>query len=636
MFKWIKLRTVNLPPRSHLRRRWLLALLGVVAVVYLPGYAGPLFFDDLHAIVDNPHVRTLWPLSYALSAPEESTLAGRPLPALSFALNYALDELNPRGYHLVNHLLHLLNTLLVFLLLELSLRLTRSQTSLETQPTRSDLHLAGAIALLWAVHPLHTETVHYVVQRTELMMGSAYLLTLYAAARGWVREHQRPHNRWLLLATLACWAGMACKEVMVSAPLLVLAYDRAFISASWRDLLQRHGRWHAALLSSWLLLAGLNVTGPRSETAGFSAGISPWDYLLTQAGVIVAYLRLSLVPWPQSIYHEVKLQTSLLAALPAGLPVLAGFIVTLWALRRRPRCGVLGLAFYAILAPTSSFVPIVTEIMAERRMYLPLLPVLVLLALAARQWLPGRSALAIALLAGVGWTGLNVRRQLDYRDELLLWQQALAANPDNSFAHNGAGFVLLQRNQPAAALEHLLRAKALSPGLPLAWANLGMTYLQQGQLDEALQAGQQALALREAYPKAHNLMGVVLAQQRRYDEAAAHLRRALELQPTFTEASINLARTCNFQRQFHQTRQVVEQALPLAQPSQQVSLLEQLAIAQAALIDQGDSTAPAQLQTTLEQLLRLRPDHPLPARLRQMLAQPSNATTRAPAAPAPR
>src|SRR2546427_851882 len=218
-------------------RPWLtpLLLVGAGVAAYADSFHGPFFFDDLESIPGNPTIRHLWPPWVPLLPPVHRTVAGRPLVNLSLAVNYALGGLHVEGYHALNLVLHLANGLLLWALV----RRTLAQPRLRAEVGEAGPWLATAIALLWLVHPLATESVTYVIQRCELLMAFFLLLTLYGVARGWT-----------VLAIVACALGMASKEVMVVTPLLALAYDRIF-------MFRRGWALHVGLAETWFVLAGL-------------------------------------------------------------------------------------------------------------------------------------------------------------------------------------------------------------------------------------------------------------------------------------------------------------------------------------------------------------------------------------------
>ena len=447
--------------RSGLGILWFGAVVVVAGVAaYADSFGGPFIFDDVDSIPGNPYIRHLWPLSNVLSAPEQTTAAGRPVVSLSLAINYAIGGLDVWGYHAFNLLIHLLSAVLLFGIV----RRTLKRPTFGSQFARSGPWLATAVSLLWTVHPLQTESVTYIIQRTELLMGMFYLLTLYCAVRGWGSPYRR---LWLAAAVGACALGMGSKEAMASAPLVVLLYDGLFVSGSYAAALRRHGALYAGLAATWIILGVLLASGPRSETVGFGLGIGALDYLRTQAQVLVRYLRLCFWPAPLVIHYGWPVaRTWGESALP-GLVILSLLVGTIWALLRRHWTGFAGAWFFLILAPSSSFVPIVSEIAAERRMYLPLAAV-VTLAVVAVQWGGDRAcrwlglrgpaprfagAGLVIVLAGVFAYGTG-QRNLDYRTAVAIWRDAVDKQPANARVRTNLAGALIQAGQFDDAVQH--------------------------------------------------------------------------------------------------------------------------------------------------------------------------------------
>jgi tetratricopeptide (TPR) repeat protein len=558
-------------------RLGVLLLLCAGVLAYSNSLSGPFIIDDGVTIVDNTHIRQLWPLSRALVADRESPVAGRPLVNLSFAINYAMGGLHVVGYHLVNVALHVLCALLLFGVVRRTLVLPSLHLAERSTP------IALATALLWLVHPLNTEAVDYLTQRTELMMGACYLLTLYAAIRA--REAPQAkngrdlaHTRWLVLAVIACGLGMACKESMVTAPVMVWLYDRIFHEET------RPTRWpfHVALAAMWLVLVVLSWSGPRIHSAGWSAGVSVWMYLLNQALMIVRYLRLALWPAGLVLTYGYPRPLTLGSVLPAVVLVVALLGVTVASLRLAPRLGFLGAWFFVTLAPTSSIVPIATEVGAERRMYLPLMALL-LLAVLALDWLtlhlpslalPGaaRSAPGARAAAAPGtplrpsapaapgtpferrqpvmWLivaalatgcGLATRsRNREYQSGLMMAQTVLARWP-TGYAHLLMATELIAVGDHHAALGQLREAVA---GAPRAHYALGFELIEAGQWDAALDH-LQAFVRQEPemleVVSARNQIGRILLRRGEIDAAADQFRLVLQMNPRFGEAHRNLA-----------------------------------------------------------------------------------------------
>ena len=542
-----------------------LVLLLAALAVYAPALRGPFVFDDRPAIERNDSLRRLWPPAVPLSPPVTAAgAAGRPLVNLSLAFNYTLGGLDPFGYRLANIAGHAA----VAALLAAVLRRTFARTALHDRATA----LAGAVALLWLLHPLQTETVACVVQRNEIIVAWFYLATLY----GLVRCAESPAARtWPVVTAAACLLGMASKEVMATAPVVAFLYDRTFLAGSFAAAWRQRGRLYIALAATWLLLAWLVLGhGQRAGTAGFNVGVGVWPYLLTQCAAITTYLKLTFLPYPLILDYgfrtvsapaEVAGSATLLASL------LAGTGLALW---RRPGAGFAAAAFFALLAPSSSFVPLATQTAAEHRMYLPLAAVITLAVVAADAVLRRRRILAVATLAGAAAT-LTLRRAADYRSEERLWIDTIAKAPDNPRAYASLGAVYIRqerwtearpllaeavRRQPdyadaqndlgavlgrlglnVEALPHHQAAKRLKPDDPDIQANLGVAFVAAGQPEAAVAEFTAALAVRPADPGLLNRRGDALLQARRSAEALRDFETVLRANADDAAAHNNAA-----------------------------------------------------------------------------------------------
>ncbi len=452
------------------------AAAALVALAAIAVYAGslriPFVFDDPASIVDNPTIHDLRRLGDVLSPPGGMlAVEGRPLVNLTLAVNWALGREEVLGYHLFNVALHALTALALFGLVRRTLLLPATAARFGGSATG----LAAAVALLWAVHPLQTETVNAVVHRGEAMMALCYLATLYAVARS--ATSTRP-GRWQAAAVAACVAGAASKEVIVTAPLVALLYDRIFLASSWREIARRRRWLYAGLLASWALLA-LLVRGfyEPGGTGGLAQRLGPWEYLRLQPRNVLRYLGLVFRPHPLVLDYGMESPGPLAAAAPAAAAVAALLGATAWALRRAPRVGFLGAAFFLILAPTTTILPLASQTTAEKRMYLPLAAVLTLVVLggnaAWRRLAAGRAAgrargvpLVAVALAAVALGGLTVRRNHDYRSGVAIWSDTVAKRPDNARAHYNLGRELALRRDAAGALVHFDRSLELDPRQP--------------------------------------------------------------------------------------------------------------------------------------------------------------------------
>ena len=506
----------------------LLVLAGLA--VYANSFSGPFVFDDTYSIPLNGTIRQL---ATALAPPGNgTTVSGRPLLNLSFALNYAVSGLNVWSYHALNLLIHLLAGLTLFGIV----RRTFALASMGERLRGRALFLAFAIALLWLIHPLQTESVTYIVQRSESLMGLFYLLTLYCFIRG--ATGGQP-GVWIPLSVLACLLGMGTKEVTVSAPVLLLLYDRTFLAGTFRAAWRRRRGWYLGLAATWLPLGWLVVgAANRGGTAGFGVGVGFWQYAATQFEAVARYLWLALWPHPLIVDYGAQWVTSISDVVPYAIVVamvVAGTAVALW---RRPALGFLGAWFLAILAPTS-LVPGIRQTIVEHRMYLALAPVTVVLVLGLHALLRRRVwPVLLALAVGGGW--LTAQRNRDYRSDLALWRDTVAQHPGNSGPHLSLGDALFERGQPAAALAQFEEALRLSPGDADAYYNAANALVRLGRMDEAIGHYQAALQLRSDYFDAHTNLGEAFMRTDRFPEAVKQYEAAVLLEPELPEAYYNL------------------------------------------------------------------------------------------------
>ena len=471
------------------RRRcgvWPVLLLAAAGLgLYWHTLSAPFIFDDAVAIVNNPSIREANP--GVLAAPRNTPTAGRPVVNATLAFNYALGGFDVTGYHALNIAIHVCCALVLFGIVRRTLEMggTAEQAFASSAVPRHNLIAFGA-ALLWLVHPLQSECVSYVTQRTESVMALFFLLTLYAAIRALGSNRSR---WWSAAAIVACGLGMASKESMVTAPLLVVGYDWAYRVKPWRQVLASRRGLYAGLAATWIVLLGLSVTGPRSETVGFGHGVTAWQYGLNQCVVVVEYL--GRVMWPDGLLLDYGFPRSLgvAEAAPWALALLGLIGLSIVLLLRRPKLGYPAAWFFVVLAPTSSVVPIATEVAADRRVYLALAGLTVLAAVAGYamieaagqhlggHWqrggrLAGVTSLIMLIVVAASLSTVSWRRAAMYREPVTLWEQSVEAHPRNHRALTNLAVALTAEGRYIEATVHILRAAALNPGSTITTDNV--------------------------------------------------------------------------------------------------------------------------------------------------------------------
>jgi tetratricopeptide (TPR) repeat protein len=506
-------------------------------LAYHNSFTGPFILDDVPSILANPTIRQLWPIWPVLSPPATAGVGGRPVLNLSFAINYAFGATSVEGYHALNLAIHLLAALTLFGVVRQTLR----QPALRERFGTAANALALATAVLWTVHPLQTEAVTYVSQRAESLMGLFYLLTLFCFIRG--TTSPRP-GRWFTLSIAACLLGMGTKEVMVTAPLMVLLYDRTFVAGSVRAAWTQRRRLYVGLGSTWLVLAYL-MAGLHHRGVGYGLGV-PWQaYALTECRSILQYLWLAI--WPHPLIFDYGMNIFLWHLADAAsyalilLVLVAGVVI---GLKRWPAIGLVGAWFFVVLAPTSSVVPIAYQPMAESRMYLPLAAVIVLGVLGIHA-LAGRRTIVVVAVLAVALGTLTWRRNQDYRSEFAIWDDTIAKQPDNPRAQNNLGKILLSAGSVQEAIARLQQALRLKPDYAEAHNNLGIALEQTGRIPEAIGHYEQALRIRPDYAEVHYNLGNALSQEGKLSEATDQYQQALSINPNDASVRRNLATAAN-------------------------------------------------------------------------------------------
>ncbi len=527
--------------------RWIVFALVVATVTaYVPALRAPFVMDDADTIGASSTWTTL----------EGSPTAGRPLVTATLAVNYAInsalgvdqrsDPDGPNkavGYRLFNLFLHLLTGALLFAVVR---RALRERTIPETWRAIAD-PLAGAACALWLLHPIQSEVINYIVQRSEALASFFYLATLYASQRAWDATPSS-RFRWCAVAVVAVALGMMSKEIVITAPLMVMLYDRAFRLPSWRALLQPGQGRGWLYLALWIVCLGTFAVlsiGARGETAGFGVSIPWYKYLYTQCWAIAHYLRL--VAWPVGLSIDYGYTAIYGARGIAGAVLLTVLgVSTLIAWTDVPRYGwfaFLGSWFFLLLAPSSSIVPVASEVAAERRIYLALGAVLVL-AVAAVEWLRRRfaarvsprwlgvtvAAIAIALAVG------TAARSRTYTSAEGLWRSAVEATPENPRALGNLGWALFKSPQPKLdeAQSVFARASLQDSTCHFGCLQYAVVLSHAGRLPEAVRLLERELdvARGQSYVLAQRALALDLMRLGDYPGAIPHMEIVATQFPT--------------------------------------------------------------------------------------------------------
>ncbi len=522
--------------------RWRAPALALAAavlggLVYLNALDNPFVYDDYRTVVSNPTLRH-----------PDNVLAlllwerFRPLVNVTYAVDYALWELEPQGYHLTSVALHAIHVLLFFaaarvIFADRRRRLSRRET--DPDPGPDPVWLAFAAAALFAVHPLMSESVGYVSGRSEVLCG-IFFLAAFLALRGFLLRG----GALRLGAGLLCFVlALAAREVGAMLPFVLAIYDLLLLGGSERERRRRFRRFHAPLLFL-VSLAGIVRLWVffGAEVARLERPV--WQNVMTEWGVLWRYLGLLVLPRGQSIAHPVVPVATPWDAVAwvAGL-ALAAAVAAAWFRRRQEPLLALGAAwFLLLLAPSSTVIPL-QELMTEHRVYAASCGFfLALVAVASRlrhrrfRWLPA-AALAAALAALAAAT---VERNRVWSDPVVLWRDAASQEPLTWWAAYGLGEALREAGRFAESVPVYRRAVELRPLNLDTRMNLGVSLAQLGRYDEAREAFRGALEIDPRFVEALNNLGRLEYLTGRPDLAEEYLARVLAEDPKHVLARLNL------------------------------------------------------------------------------------------------
>ena len=573
-----------------------LLIAGLALLAYANTLHVPFVFDDVKEIVENPVVRNLhyfWNPDAARGLTTYHGLHMRTVAYFTLALNYLVGGTNVVGYHLFNLAVHILTALLVYKLVSRTLGLAFFQKEVQGSTTqnaklKTQNFVPLLVALLFAVHPIQTEAVTYLIQRLTSLATCFYLLSLtsYIDARLDVEEQRTGRAlAWFLVSLVAAVAAMKTKEIAFTLPLVAVLYESVFLRGKLRrrlflaPLLLTMLIIPVGLVGTQRLVASGQPVASILESANMASrvdhAVSRMDYLSTQFRVIVTYLRMLILPVDQSLDHDYPLHPHFLAPevllsflLLATLFGLGVYLVgrgKYWSRLPGPESRVPSLGsrftvhgsriigfgilwFFITLAVESSIIPI-PDVMNEHRLYLP--SVGFFLALVTAAWLLvgklavrrpgiGRAATALAAVIVLALTAATYSRNRVWQDEIGLWQDVIAKNPQNARAYNNLGSYLDSRGDYAKALPYLQKAIALRPDFAEGLFNLGLANAGLKQKDMAIFYYRQALALQPSNPEVLYNLGVVYMDKGMFAPAATVFQEALRLDPTLSQARMFL------------------------------------------------------------------------------------------------
>ena len=524
-----------------------LLLLLVTVAAYLQVFRADFVnYDDEAYVTANPHVQsgltykgTLWAFNVGYQG------NWHPLTWLSHMLDCRLFGPSPIGPHAVNLLLHLANTLLLLLVLNL---MTRS------------LWKSAFVAALFALHPLHVESVTWVAERKDVLSTLFWLLTMWA----YVQYTESPSLKRYGVVTAFFALGLMSKPTLVTLPFVLLLLDY-WPLGRWAQASRRE-RWR--LVRQKLPLFAMSVASSVVTYVAQQRGgaVSPIDELSLAsriANALTAYIGyVGKMLWPAklSVFYPHPGNTPIAHVLAAVLLLAAVTALAIRSARSRPYL-IMGWFWYLIvLAPMIGFVQVGRQAMADRYTYVPFIGLFIMIAWGMEErmgeWGRGRVGdpgprvhpfthspilRLLALLVILACAACTWRQAGYWHDSIKLWTHTLAVTTNNSNAHNNLGLAFNKLDSPDAAMEEFQAAVLIDPQYSEAHDNLGVAYFQLGRIPEAIDSFTQAIRIAPDYAEAHNNLGLSYVALGMYAEAIDEYKLAIRFDPGYVGAHGNLA-----------------------------------------------------------------------------------------------
>jgi tetratricopeptide (TPR) repeat protein len=532
--------------RSPLLHIALIVILGLLA--YSSTFDAPFALDDNLIIKNNPLIKNLLNIP-AMFAGGIGSFASRPLMHATLAFNYHFGGLDPRGYHVVNLALHLINGILLYLLVVMTGRFLRYADEGATRP------VALLASVLFVVHPVQTEAVTYIVSRSMLLATTFYLSGIMLFAKAATAERRK--GLYIAGLFIASLLGAASRENFVTFPLMLVLYDLFFISGFKAK--EALGRWrlYIAVLPACAYLVHLAINNTYAQDETLIKGIPPIFYALTQLKVHWTFLRLLALPINQNLDYSYPISQALIE-----LPTVLSFVgyLGLWAgailLARRRSTAAFGMLWFLVALLPISFMLVFVgmalglrlgDVIFEHRLYLPSAGIIAGFAAvtvsAAREiefaW--ARKAVALCLVFALAALSVAAyKRNEVWQSNIRLWTDVIEKSPTNARGYNNRGDAYLGKGFTARAIEDLTKALFIYPDYKMAHINLGVAYAEAGLLQKGIQHFKAAIGIDSRYSKAYNNLGNAYMQIGLMDRAIENFKMALRVDPQNATAFNNL------------------------------------------------------------------------------------------------
>ena len=536
-----------------------LVLVAVIGLAYGNTFLNAFHFDDIPSILEKPWIRGLDKIPQFLFS-----FFQRPLVILSFNINYAFSEFSVWSYHLFNIIFHVLATLLVYQLAHRVLDYLK-----DFSPQKGFAFFPFYVAMIFALHPLNTQSVTYISSRSSLLVTVFYLGSLILFFKGFKPWKETGRKGWghFLGSGICFLLGGFSKETIVTLPAMLFLFHFYFISRETpKAWIATNAKWIFLLAIPLLAFVGYKQLAAGGLLSASSAYLQPGTWFLTQTSVVpFEYFRKMLFPFNMNIDIDFPILSDWLQSESWLGMVVLGLFIIFWvrisshssetdSLEAGRRCVGFGMAWILLtLLPTSSFIPLL-DVAVEHRTYLPVVGFVFMFAGGfgcVRTWckevsprfsfpatkLVNSCAVLILLCFSIG----VIIRNGDWKDEVTLWTDAKKKSPNLVRPYNNVGEAYDKLGKYDEAIVEFEGALKIEPNYFFGLNNLGNIYGKQRKLPQAIGYFQRALEQKPDYSPAHYNLARAFHLTGKRQEAAESYRKAIKSNPYFEQAFYNLA-----------------------------------------------------------------------------------------------
>ena len=534
----------------------ILVLILVCFAVYSNTFQNDFMWDDEKLIVDNHYIKSLGHIPYLYSFkywkydhPFKGPGQYRPVRATTFAIDYSLWKLNPAGYHLTNLILHSINVILIYFLI---FRLKQEHESDNTEGNRIIFVLMGLpvlTALLFAVHPIHTESVTWVKNRSDLLAFMFYLVAFHLFITHTSQKNIIPFIRTYSAALICFCLAVLSKEMAITLPLILVLYAAVLHPKKEfkKILVKTFPFWCLLIIYIYFRTSGQDmITSVENDP-----GIGIYTKISIVLKTVYNYTVMLLLPFDLNVERPFTVPESIFEPLViagAGLFILILFVL-IKTYKHAPYHSFAVLWFFLTLSPASNIIYLSSRPIAEQRLYIPSMGFCLFLALAVKKisslaYFPRQSAKILSVLAVlillISYSAITFFRNYEWRDPLSFWSKAAESSPNSARVHYNLGNTYLKQNMLDKAIKNYSAALQIQPNSEETHYNLGLAFASQKKPEEAAVHFIEAFKIKPDFIEAHNNYGIIMAGLGETENAIRHFEKALIINPYNANANYNL------------------------------------------------------------------------------------------------